>query len=121
MLMAQVSQSTVRLSFLGAAGQGVSSQVSCKKLALFGKFTKTLRPPILHLTTNRISGFFGEFSAVVPKADHSRFIAVGITPGQDAGSLGASLGRPLRRPTPKKRDVSAKAYRCCLIRLFQRQ
>jgi hypothetical protein len=43
---------------------------------------------MVHLTTNRIPGFFGEFSAVVPKADHSRFIAVGITPDQDAGSLG---------------------------------
>jgi hypothetical protein len=34
------------------------------------------------LTTNPIPGFFGQYCAVVPKADHSGFIAVGVTPGQ---------------------------------------
>jgi hypothetical protein len=33
------------------------------------------------LTTNPIPGFFGQYCAVVPKADPSTFIAVGITPG----------------------------------------
>jgi hypothetical protein len=35
------------------------------------------------LTTKPIPGFFGQYCAVIPKADPGNFIAVGITPGQE--------------------------------------
>lgn len=44
------------------------------------------------LTTNPIPGFFGEYCAVVPKADPASFIAVGITPGDAWATARDKLG-----------------------------
>ena len=44
------------------------------------------------LTTNPIPGFFGQYCAVVPKADPSTFIAVGITPGDAWATARDKLG-----------------------------
>jgi hypothetical protein len=41
---------------------------------------------------NPVTGFFGEYCAVVPKTDRASFIAVGITPGDARATARDKLG-----------------------------
>lgn len=47
---------------------------------------------MVSLTTNPIPGFFGEYCAVVQKADPASLIAVGITPGDAWATARDKLG-----------------------------